>query len=356
VTRALLAAGAGAALVLGGALAAADPEPAPALRLVEAARVPGQPVQVVEAPDGRLLVVGQEGTVRLLQDPARPLLDVRDRVAFGGEQGLLGLAFHPRGPADRRLYLHYTDRGGDTRVVEYVEGPAGPRPVRTLLEVDQPHANHNGGNLVFGADGRLYLGLGDGGDAFDPDDRSQDPASALGKLLRLDVDRPDAAWEVVARGLRNPWRLSVDPRLGDLWIADVGQDLAEEIDRLPAGRRALADLGWPRHEGDRLHAGRRRGAPAPYVAPEHVYGRALGCSVAGGPVLRAGPLPLAGRYLYGDLCSGRLWSFPVDADGKSGAARAEDAAVPGLVSVDATRGGRLLLTSLYGYVYEVVPG
>jgi glucose/arabinose dehydrogenase len=355
VTRALAAAGAAAALLLGGALGAAERAPAPALRLVEAARVAGQPVQVVEAPGGRLLAVAQEGTVRPLADPGRPLLDLRDRVAFGGEQGLLGLAFHPRAPADPRLYVHYSDPAGDTRVVEYEDGPGGPRPVRTLLRVDQPYPNHNGGNLVFGADGRLYVGLGDGGDAFDPQDRSQDPASRLGKLLRLDVDRPGASWEVVARGLRNPWRLSVDPRLGDLWIADVGQDLAEEVDRLPAGQGPLVDLGWPRHEGDRLHAGRRRGEPAPYRAPEHVYGRALGCSVVGGAVLRSGPLPLVGRYVYGDLCSGRLWSFPVGRDGRSGAARAEDAGVPGLVSVDATRDGRLFLTSLYGYVYEVLP-
>jgi glucose/arabinose dehydrogenase len=239
-------------------------------------------------------------------------------------------------------------------VVEYERTTSGLREARMLLAVEQPYENHNGGNLAFGRDGRLYLGLGDGGGAFDADDRSQDPASRLGKLLRLDVDRPGAEWELVALGLRNPWRITPDALTGDLWIGDVGQDLQEEIDRLPADAGVPVDYGWPRHEGNRLHARRTRSGVAPLVAPEHAYARGLGCSVVGGPVVRGTRLPLEGRYLYGDFCTGRLWSFPVGPDGKDGPARAEQVAVPGLVSIDLTPDGRLFLTSIYGLVYEVL--
>jgi glucose/arabinose dehydrogenase len=334
-------------------LAARDPSPAPPVRVTELASGLAQPVQVVAAPDGRPLVVEQQGVVRWLDPPRDVFLDLRGLVRFDGEQGLLGLAFHPGAPADPRLYVHYSGRNGETRVVEYRDGADGPQPVRTLLVVPQPHPNHNGGNLVFDADGLLYVGLGDGGGAFDADDRSQDPATPLGKVLRLDVRRDDIDWDAVAVGARNPWRLSIDPATDDLWIADVGQDLEEEVDRLPAGLAVPVNLGWPRREGHRLHPARTMLAGLPYVGPELVYGRGRGCSVVGGPVLRDGRGHLDDRYVYGDLCSGRIWSVAVDGDGPAGDPRAEDALVPGLVSLDGLPDGRLLATSLYGYVYAL---
>jgi glucose/arabinose dehydrogenase len=355
VRRALAAAGAAAVLVAAAGVASRDPAPGPAFAVVEVARGLTRPVQVVAGPEGQALVVGQDGTVRTLDPPHDLVLDLRRLVRFDGEQGLLGLQLRGGG-ADARAYVHYTDRGGDTRVVELAPGAQGSRVLRTLLEVDQPHPNHKGGNLAFGLDGRLYLGLGDGGGAFDADDRSQSPDTRLGKVLRLDVDRPGAEWEVVAIGARNPWRLTVDAATGDLWIADVGQDRQEEVDRLPAGLAGPVNLGWPRREGHAVHAGRVQRGDLPYRGPELVYGRGRGCSIVGGPVVRGAGRPLRDRYLYGDLCSGRLWSVPVGEDGVAGDPRAEDVLVPGLVSVDELPSGRLLATSFYGYVYELRPG
>jgi len=345
---AALALGLAAALAV---LAGRHPEPSPGLEVIEVAGGLGRPVQVVARPDGRALVVAQDGLVRTLDAPREVVLDLRPLVRFDGEQGLLGLAYHPDAPTDDRLYVHYTDRGGDTRVVEYRAG----QPVRVLLEVDQPHPNHNGGNLVFGRDDRLHVGLGDGGGAFDADDRSQDPTTPLGKVLRLDVARPGATWETVAIGARNPWRLSIDPATDDVWIADVGQDLQEEIDRVPAAQSDTVNLGWPRREGDRLHPGRHMRGGLAYVGPELVYGRGRGCSVVGGPIIRDVPRAFRNRYVYGDLCTGRVWSVPVDRDGPTGDPRAEDAVIPGLVSLDVLPDGRLLATSFYGFVYELRP-
>ena len=186
---------------------------------------------VLEQP-GRLMRLGPGGR-------ARTLIDLRDEVITGAEQGLLGLAFHPGFARNRRLYLHWTDRRGDTRVVEFSLADRARR--RQLLFLDQPEENHNGGQLAFGPDGRLYLGLGDGGGAFDPHHNAQDGDGLLGKLVSADVDAPGRPrWRVELIGLRNPWRFSFDTGLNDVWIGDVGQDSFEEVNRVRTRARRAA--------------------------------------------------------------------------------------------------------------------
>lgn len=271
--------------------------------------------------------------------PAEPMLDFRDDVSTESEQGFLGLAFAPDG---EHLYVSYTNSSGDTRIDEYAvqgEGTAATIEAesrREVLGVDQPFANHNGGNIAFGPDGYLYLGLGDGGAGGDPDDRAQDPTDLLGKFLRIDPtagdtpygvpeDNPnvggangtEARTEIWLRGVRNPWRWSFDPLTGDLWIADVGQDEVEEIDLLPndgTGRNAgrAANLGWNEMEGDQPYEGGQ--PPSGYVGPVLTYRHADGgCSVTGGYVYRGTDVPdLEGAYLYTDYCLGHLQAALVD--------------------------------------------
>ena len=183
---------------------------------------PTQTIPLTETGD-RLWIVERAGRVRLVKEGALqpdPVLDIADRVKSGGEQGLLSLALHPRFAENDLVYIHLSDPDGDTRVEEHrvTSGRIAPEPERVLLEVDQPYSNHNGGSVAFGPDGRLYLGLGDGGSGNDPEERAQDLDSRLGKLLRLDVDAPAADWEIAAYGLRNPWRFAFDPQTGDAWM------------------------------------------------------------------------------------------------------------------------------------------
>src|SRR3954451_14392717 len=186
-----------------------------------------RPTWVGQAPgDDALWVTEQPGRViRLDGDRRTVALDLTDRVKLGAEQGLLGIAFHPDFASDRRVYLHWSDPKGDTRVAEFEarsDGRLDPEPLRELLHVDQPEENHNGGGLLFGPDGRLYLGLGDGGGALDPRRTAQDARQKLGKILAGDVDAAEVDWKPVLTGLRNPWRFSFDAALGELWIGDVG--------------------------------------------------------------------------------------------------------------------------------------
>jgi glucose/arabinose dehydrogenase len=277
-----------------------------------------QPVLVTSAPhDGRLFVVEKTGTVRIARDgtvASRPFLDVTRLVSSGSEQGLLGLAFHPRFAENRRLFVHYTDRDGDTRVVEYrVRGDdpdtVDPTSARVVLAVDQPYANHNGGDLVFGPDGKLWIGLGDGGSAGDPQRNGQDRSSRLGKMLRLDVDAARPAPEIAGIGLRNPWRYAFDARTGDLYIGDVGQDRWESIYAVPADRVMGQNFGWSVAEG--AHCFRREGCDrSAFVTPVVDYPHGEGCSVTGGVVYRGKALPaLDGAYFYADYCTGLLRSF-----------------------------------------------
>jgi glucose/arabinose dehydrogenase len=330
------------------------------LSLVEVARGFDAPMQVVAGPEpGTLYVVEQDGTIRLLRGSVvepRPFLDIRGEVKSGGEQGLLALALHPGFPEDPRFYVHYSNLDGDTRVVEYRAGEAAPERVRELLAVDQPYPNHNGGQLAFGPDGLLYLGLGDGGAAFDPEDRSQDLGTRLGKLLRVDVDRADADWTIAANGLRNPWRFSFDRANGDLYIGDVGQDRWEEVDYVPAGTAWPLNFGWDVFEGEERVADRELTDHGELVEPIATYGHDAGCSITGGYVYRGADVPaVQGRYFYGDYCSGTVWSLRV-VDGRATDVRRERIGLTLLSSFGEDAAGELYLVSQRGSVYRLAAG
>ena len=339
--------------------AEADPEQA-RLRLVTVGRF-SSPVHLASAPGarGRLWVVEQAGRIRMVVNgrvARQPFLDIRSRVQSGGEQGLLSVAFHPSYARNRRFYVNYTDTAGDTRVVEYRANRAGTRALRRtrqLLFVDQPYVNHNGGQLAFGPDGGLYVGMGDGGSAGDPENRAQNMRTVLGKLVRIDVDRPGAPRRIVALGLRNPWRFSFDRRTGDLWLADVGQGDAEEIDFLPRSELGeLVNFGWDVYEGRSIFE-RKELSVGRLVQPVHVYGRSQGYSVTGGFVYRGSAIPsLRGHYLFGDYGSGAVWSLRL-VNGEA-RVRRERITVSSLASFGEDLRGELYAVSLGGRVYRIV--
>lgn len=344
-------------------LAAGAPAKPAQLRLVVVAKGFREPVYVTAPRNeaGRLYVVERRGLIHVLvhgRRRATPFLDVRRLIETGYvEQGLLSVAFHPRYPAVPRIYVDYTDREGDTRVVEYRvrAGRALPGTARLLLRVAQPFDNHNGGQLQFGPDGKLWVGMGDGGSAGDPQNHAQNLGSRLGKLLRTDPLR--VRWEIAGYGLRNPWRFSFDRRTGDLYIGDVGQDAWEEIDYRPKGAPP-ANFGWPRFEGNHPYRNVPLAGSAPVVYPIVEYGRDGGCSVAGGYVYRGKAVPAAqGRYFYGDSCSGRIWSLVVRG-GKATDVRVEpftvrDSGGYGVVSFGEDAAGELYVVSFDGTIYRL---
>ncbi|MCC6222953.1 MAG: PQQ-dependent sugar dehydrogenase [Thermoleophilia bacterium] len=332
------------------------------LRLVEVVGGLAAPVHVAAAPGepNRVYIVEQAGTIRVLEGGelrSSPFLDLRSLVRSGGEQGLLSVAFHPDYASNRRFYVDYTDRRGDTRVVEYEARTSGqPVKRRQLLWVDQPYENHNGGQLAFGPDGLLYVGMGDGGSGGDPGNRAQNLSSRLGKLLRLNVDRADAKWQLAGYGLRNPWRFSFDRSTGDLWIADVGQDRWEEIDFTRRSSPGLENYGWDVYEGRERYEDRAANPAGKLVGPIHVYGRDNGCSVTGGFVYRGSAIPAAGgRYFFGDYCSGRIWSLRQQS-GKATDVRRHSLEVESLSSFGEGPGGELYLVSLDGAIYRLTGG
>ena len=311
--------------------------------------------------DDHLYVVEQCG--RILRLPLEGgetsvFLDLSELVTCGGEQGLLSVAFDPRYERSGLFYVNYTDTEGDSRTVEYRRassdpGAADPASAREILRIEDFASNHNGGQLLFGPDGSLYLGMGDGGGTGDPNRTAQDPDSPLGKLLRLDPDRP-GSFELAAIGLRNPWRFSFDPPTDSVWIGDVGQDQSEEIDtaRIEDLGPTL-NFGWSAFEGSRRYNEDQRAADA--VAPVIEYGHdGGGCSVTGGYVVRDRELSsLQGRYLYGDFCAGELRSFPADpADPADD--RALGLEVRSLSSFATDRAGHVYAISLEGPVYRLV--
>ncbi len=306
-----------------------------------------------------LWVLEQPGRIVRLHDGRRTVaLDYTGQVRTGSEQGMLGLAFHPDFASDRRLYLHWSDRRGDTRVAELAVGEDGtvaPQPLRRLLHVDQPEENHNGGQLAFGPDGRLYLGLGDGGGAFDPRATAQNPEHLLGKILAADLTQREPHWEVVLTGLRNPWRFSFDYALGELWIGDVGQDDVEEVNRvLLEPDEPPKNLGWSAFEGTQpVHGDRRLDRTGELVWPVAAYDHDDGCSITGGVVYHGTRLPqLAGRYVYGDFCTGTLWSLRGTPEGRAEDVRRERAKVPQLTHIGTDADGELLLASAAGAIYR----
>lgn len=327
------------------------------------ARGLNRPTYVGSAPGdaGAIWVLEQPGRViRIDGERRRTALDLRRRVKTGTEQGLLGMAFHPDFASNRTLYLHWSDSAGDTRVAEFRarrDGSIASRPRRQLLFQRQPEENHNGGQLAFGPDGRLYLGLGDGGGAFDPRQTAQDPRRRLGKIIATSVDgRP--RWATIVSGLRNPWRFSFDAALGELWIADVGQDHYEEINRIPLEfDEPPKNAGWSVYEGARKLPGRHRLDRTGELAwPVAGYTHEVGCSVTGGHVYAGTLLPeLTGRYVYGDFCAGILWSLQGTAKPGVEDVRRERAKLPQLTHIGADADGELLFASAAGTLYRAVP-
>jgi glucose/arabinose dehydrogenase len=327
-----------------------------------------------------LFVLEQVGRVRVIREGAlvdRPVLDIAGIVSAGGESGLLGLAFHPD-PDDGRLFVYYTALDGDQVVSSFrlepgVTDVADRDSEVVLLAMDDQFGNHNGGSLVFGPDGYLYIGTGDGGGGGDPLDSGRRLDTLLAKILRIDVDGgspggasygiPDdnpflgvagALPEIWHTGLRNPWRFRFDRATGDLWIGDVGQGAWEEIDRAPAGVGGL-DFGWNVMEGTHCYGSDDCG-PAGLILPVAEYGHDQGCSVTGGTVYRGeAQQDLVGWYVLSDYCSGRFWV--VDA-----AAAAADGLQQPLIALDSGRNisaiaedaaGELFATDLSGEVLRV---
>ncbi len=341
----------------------AETEPAqgrPVLRVVARAESPTH-VAVPRGEPGRLYIVEQPGRILLLANGRRRVfLDIRGQVVSGGEQGLLSVAFHPSYARNHRFYVNYTDTSGHTRVVEYRANAAHTRALpgtrRQLLFIRQPYANHNGGQVTFGPDGQLYVGMGDGGSGGDPENRAQNLNSLLGKLLRIHPTRPGARPVIAAYGLRNPWRFSFDRANGDLYIGDVGQGLWEEIDYTPRSSPGLENYGWDVYEGRTTHEQKELSGNGRLVQPVHVYGRSDGYSVTGGFVYRGRAIPaLRGRYVFGDYGSGSIWSLRVQG-GQARDLRREAITVPELSSFGEGASGELYATSLSGRVYRIAAG
>ncbi len=380
----------------GGAGAPPAPSPTPSSSAT-CAVVSGQPNLVlqrlaaglrnpvdVQAPPGdraRLFVVEQAGRIRGLRDGALrepPFLDLAARISAGGERGLLGLAFHPGYASNRRFFVNYTDPAGDTVIAEFRTSAdpdlADAQSERVLLRVDQPFSNHNGGGLAFGPDGKLYLGLGDGGSGGDPLGNGQSLDTLLGKLLRIDVDagapyalpsdnpfanRPGARGEIWAFGLRNPWRFAFDRLTGDLYVGDVGQGRREEIDVGLATRRGGENYGWNVSEGNLCFAPSSGCDTRGQTLPVLEYDHSQGCSVTGGVVYRGCRMPgLQGTYFYGDFCTGFVRSFRLEA-GRAVDARDWTAGLGGGLSqvsafgVDAD--GEVLVLDYDGELYRLAP-
>lgn len=294
------------------------------------------PLGIEHAGDGsgRLFIVEKGGLIRIISGGevlAEPFLDIRDLVSNGSEQGLLGLAFHPQYADNGFFYVDYTDVQGDTQIVRYTvsadPNQADPNTAVTLFSVDQPYANHNGGQIAFGPDGYLYISLGDGGSGNDPNGFAQNTAEPLGALLRIEVlddgtyavpednpllNDPNADQRIWAYGLRNPWRFSFDRDTGDLYIGDVGQNALEEIDFQPAGSAGGLNYGWRCMEGTRVNFEEPPCTTRPdeLVPPITEYGRGDGISVTGGFVYRGSRYPqMQGVYFYADFGQGTIWSI-----------------------------------------------
>jgi glucose/arabinose dehydrogenase len=355
------------------------------LRLVPIGRFQS-PTTLAAAPGDRrrLFVVEQGGRIRVVRGGRllpRPFLDVSRLIVSGGEQGLLGLAFAPDYVRSGRFYVNYTNRSGDTRIVEYRRSSnpdvADAGSARVVLRAPGLEPNHNGGQLAFGPDRLLYIGLGDGGggnDRHGERGNAQDLGSVLGKILRIDpsrrsgglpyripssnpfVGRQGARGEIYSYGLRNPWRFSFDRATGDLVIGDVGQNAVEEIDFVRRGRGRGANFGWRPFEGtSRVYPDESApGHVPPVIQKRHSAGY---CSVTGGYIVRDPGLPaLRGRYVYSDYCEGRIRSARLTT---SGARNDRALPLPRLASVSSFGEdvrGRVYVLSLDGPVYRLAQG
>jgi len=349
-----------------------------AIQLTEVARAEA-PTKLVARPGSDRLYVAEQGGRVVAFEPdgdglreAGTALDLSDVTTSGGERGLLGLAFSPGGDV---LYVHHSGPDGETRIARFtMDGDAADAGSRVdLLTVDQPYPNHNGGDIVTGPDGHLWIGLGDGGSGGDPEDRAQNADELLGKVLRIDptgsdgdrpyripADNPFASGggrpEIAVTGVRNPWRLRFDAANGDLWIADVGQDGLEEIDRLAVGAILGANLGWSRFEGSEVYDDSREVRGGDAVGPVFEMSHSDGwCSVTGGLVYRGSRIPsLDGGYLFGDFCKPGLGAL------RHGGTQVSDTAVldedvDQVVSIDADLDGEVYVLSLSGVIARLEP-
>jgi hypothetical protein len=348
-----------------------------------------QPTSIGNAGDGRLFLTLQGGLVVLVDQGAlrpEPFLDIRSLMtqsgpgAHSGEQGLLGLAFHPRYAENGFFFVDYTDRLGAIVVARYRASAADPQQAdpasgRILLTIPKPYVNHNGGQLQFGPDGYLYVSIGDGGGSGGPECWSQKGDTLIGKLLRLDVDanvdtppyhgipptNPFPGSPIWASGLRNAWRFSFDRQTGDLWIADVGQSAREEIDVQPAGTPGGRNYGWKLMEGSACFSNASCPVGSPpcgspdLTLPVLEYGHDDGeCSITGGYVARAPSLPhVWGAYFFGDLCSGRLWA--ADAQGGAWRIRQLPQRLPGVDTFGEDGAGNLFVATHEGELFQLVP-
>ena len=352
---------------------------ASAVRLVKVGSF-RQPVYVTGAPGDphRVFVVQRTGQVMLMLNghrQARPFLDVGRSVnSDGEEQGLLGLAFPANYARSGLFYVDYTIAGDNIKVVQYKRSLnaniANPASARVVLTIDHPnYTNHNGGQLAFGPDGDLYIGVGDGGSENDPDNNGQNTDTLLGKILRISpspgggyaipstnpfLRKPGRRAEIWAYGLRNPWRFSFDRSTGDLVIGDVGQDLQEEVDFIAAGTGAGANYGWSIWEGDRRNkTGEAPNAVFPTLVAQHGSGY---CAIIGGYVVRDRSLPsLYGRYLFGDFCRPQIESVNLN-QGHATELRATGLSVSATSSLGQDARGHIYITSLSGAVYRITSG
>ena len=309
-----------------------SPPPDPSIQLSPIITGINNPVAITNAGDGsgRLFVTLQGGRI-LVHDGVQllpePFLDISSLITAGGERGLLSVAFHPGYAQNGFLYVNYTDLNGDTVVARYTVSAdpdrVDPASALILLQVAQPFANHNGGQLKFGPDGYLYIGMGDAGSGGDPLDNAQSLDTLLGKMLRIDVDSAvpyaipannpfvgvaGARPEIWARGLRNPWRFTFDRLTGDLWIADVGQNQFEEVNFQAAGSPGGENYGWRLMEGNACFDPPVGCNDGTLTLPVLEYDHSIGCSVTGGYRYRGVVNPgMAGVYFYADFCSGRIW-------------------------------------------------
>jgi len=331
---------------------ATEPKPE-GVRLLPFLKGLDQPVDMQPIPGtARLAVVEKAGVVRVVSvEDGRltdeVLLDIRGDVTTGSEQGLLAIAFPPDYEEGGDAYVDYTDANGDTHIARLDTSNGS---LTDLIVIDQPYANHNGGALAFGPDGKLYVGMGDGGSAGDPEGNAQNRRSMLGKILRFDVSEEQPKPEQFAYGLRNPWRIDFDG--DDLWIADVGQGAWEEVDRIDATAAPGANLGWDAYEGDEVYEPQDIDESR-LVFPVAAYSHELGCSITGGYVYRGENVPaLVGRYVYGDFCSGRIWSLATSGGEPALLGKVN---VPSLASFGVDADGELYAISLDGTIERFAP-
>lgn len=370
----------------GGAVAAIPASYAVGHLAISLVRRPGtfnSPVLVTNAGDGsnRLFVVEQGGRIKIIDGStaiATPFLDIHTRVSCCGERGLLGLAFDPAFKTNRRFFVDYTDKNGDTIIASYRASATNPNLASTtqtaILKIDQPYSNHNGGMLAFGKDGYLYIGMGDGGSSGDPGNRAQNKNSLLGKILRIDINHvsstrkysnppsnpfvgkagSDRVW---AYGFRNPWRFSFDRSTGDLWVGDVGQDRYEEVDRATkaGGAGKGRNYGWRVVEGNTCYKPSSGCSKSGKMHPITTYNHSKGCAVVGGYVYRGSAYPaMTGAYLFGDYCSGRIWALQANGSSAQTAVQLLSSGMM-ISSFGEGESGTMYLTDLAGGgVYQIV--